>query len=64
MPKKIFENVVVTIANHKSIKKIWLEEDVDDNGKHIKYKVQKSIQYKEHPDNPLNSELIDIERKN
>lgn len=63
--KRTFENTLVTIANDRCIKKIWLEEEVDETtGKTLKYKVQKSIQYKEHPDNPLNTELIDTERKN
>jgi hypothetical protein len=64
MSKKIFENTVVTIENQKHKKMIWLEESFDENGKHVKYKVQKSIQYKEHPNNPLNSELTETERKN
>jgi hypothetical protein len=45
MEKKIFENVMVTIENDKTKKKIWLEEYTENN-KVVGYKVQKDIEYK------------------
>jgi hypothetical protein len=64
MNKKIFNDVMVTINSKDSIKNIWLEEQYDDNGRPIKYKIQKSIQYKNNKFPELNTSKIEEEIKN
>jgi hypothetical protein len=60
MEKKIFEDVIVTISSGKSIKKLWIEEQLDDNNRPIKYKICKNIQYKDFPELNISSDKEEI----